>query len=99
MISRRKAKKWKTLDAWGKNMSIREYINSKIDEVYDGVDKLKDKLKSKDKKIKRMQTNLSYERDWFEEAIKQLKARDEENTNLKSRIAELEKQQGEYNEI
>ena len=42
-------------------MSIREYINSKIDEVYDGVDKLKDKLKS--------------------------------------RIAELEKQQGEYNEI
>ena len=33
MISRRKAKKWKTLDAWGKNMSIREYINSKIDEI------------------------------------------------------------------
>ena len=55
MISRRKAKEWKTLDAWDKN--------------------------------------------WFEEAIKQLKARDEENTNLKSRIAELEKQQGEYNEI
>ena len=46
-----------------------------------------------------MQTNLSYKRDWFEEAIKQLKARGEENTNLKSRIAELEKQQGEYNEI
>ena len=54
MISRRKAKEWKTLDAWDKNMSIREYINSKIDEIYDGVDRLKDKLKSKDKKIKRI---------------------------------------------
>lgn len=92
MISRRKAKKWKTLDAWGKNMSIREYINSKIDEIYDGVDRLKDKLKSKDKKIKRIQTNLSYERDWFEELKKQLNAKDEENANLKARIAELEKE-------
>ena len=99
MISRRKAKEWKTLDAWDKNMSIREYINSKIDEIYDGVDRLKDKLKSKDKKIKRIQTNLSYERDWFEELKKQLNAKDEENANLKARIAELEKQQGEYNEI
>ena len=26
-------------------------------------------------------------------------AKDEENANLKARIAELEKQQGEYNEI
>ena len=50
MISRRKAKKWKTLDAWGKNMSIREYINSKIDEIYDGVDKLKAELKAKDER-------------------------------------------------
>ena len=72
MISRRKAKEWKTLDAWDKNMSIREYFDSKIDEIYDGVDRLKDKLKSKDKKIKRIQTNLSYERDWFEELKKQL---------------------------
>ena len=92
MISRRKAKEWKTLGAWGKNMPIREYINSKIDEIYDGVDKLKDKLKSKDKEIKRIQTNLSYERDWFEELEKQLNAKDEENANLKARIAELEKE-------
>ena len=35
-------------------MSIREYFDSKIDEIYDGVDRLKDKLKSKDKKIKRI---------------------------------------------
>ena len=32
MISRRKAKEWKTLDAWDKDMSIREYINSKIEQ-------------------------------------------------------------------
>ncbi len=42
--------------------------------------------------IKRIQTNLSYERDWFEELKKQLNAKDEENANLKARIAELEKE-------